>query len=73
MKSKSPEHKVRHLITNESNAFDVYREGWNKIQDRMDRDYQNKLKKANQDAFIRMQETQKKVELKLREKMMLKK
>jgi hypothetical protein len=47
MKSKSPESKARHLVNNESNAFDVYREGWNQMQDRMDRDYQKKLKKAN--------------------------
>lgn len=30
MKSKSPEAKARYKVNqNESNAFDVYREGWN--------------------------------------------
>lgn len=61
MKSKDMKEST-HRVGQPMNAFQVYKEGWNKIQDKIDKDYQKKLRQANTGAQQRMQDAKKKKE-----------
>lgn len=63
MASKSP----NRILNNKVSGFDVYKEGWNNIQDRMDKNYQRQLRKVNHEAAKRMKDAQDRQELKLQQ------
>lgn len=61
MKVKDPKDR---LSNNQYNTFDAYKDTWNRIQDRNDRDYQRKLYEINKSTYHRMDDELKKQDLK---------
>ena len=47
MESKNPKNRIDPGI---KNTFETYKDGWNKIQDKVDKDYQKRLYQVNKEA-----------------------
>lgn len=48
MKNKNPTGPhTRPLLSNKVSSFEVYKDGWNQIQDKMDKNYQKRLRQVN--------------------------
>jgi hypothetical protein len=51
--STKPKHR---LVPDKNSTFETYKDGWNSIQDKVDNEYQRRLKKVNRDALERMEQ-----------------
>ena len=58
MDNKSPEGQQHRILNNRVSSFEVYKDGWNQIQDKMDKNYQKRLRQVNREAAKRMQDAQ---------------
>lgn len=63
MKSKSPVNQGHHRpqFNNKTNSFNAYKDSWNQMQDKIDKDYQKRLRQMNHQAQKRMQEAESKL------------
>lgn len=56
MQTKSPLGGQHRILNNKISSFEVYKDGWNQIQDKMDKNYQKRLRQVNKEAAKRMQD-----------------
>lgn len=61
--SVKPKHR---LAPDRASNFDTYKDGWNQIQDKVDNEYQKRLKRVNREALERMEQENQKQQERLR-------
>lgn len=64
MQTVDPSDKNHRLEISKPSTFEIYKEGWNKLQDKADKNYQRKLKEMNSELQKRMDEISKNTQIK---------
>jgi len=69
MREKNPSAAAHRTIkqVQKTNTFDIYKDGWNTMQDKSDREYQKQLRQVNQQTARRLEDAQRRQELKLQQ------